>query len=150
MSYFRQLKLTVHLRRQERRAFCDNCSSRGEGYVHRSWFWLKELHKRRTKVSYLRFEILSFLILEFSAAEVTITIKNEGEDAYKPSVYGKSIVVTRRFTKEGNSSYKIKSKDGKTISTKREELSAICDHMNIQVDNPLNILSQGTEYQDGC
>lgn len=79
-----------------------------------------------------------------SAAEVIITIKNEGEDAYKPSVYGKSIVITRKFTKEGNSSYKIKSKDGKTISTKKEELSAICDHMNIQVDNPLNILSQGT------
>lgn len=52
-------------------------------------------------------------------------------------------MITRRFTKEGSSSYKIKSKDGKTISTKKDELSAICDHMNIQVDNPLNILSQG-------
>ena len=78
-----------------------------------------------------------------SAAEVIITIKNEGEDAYKPSVYGKSIVIARRFTKEGHSSYKIKGKDGKKITMKKEELSAICDHMNIQVDNPLNILSQG-------
>ncbi len=47
------------------------------------------------------------------------------------------------FTKEGTSSYKIKSRDGKIVSTKREELSAICDHMNIQVDNPMNVLTQG-------
>jgi len=79
-----------------------------------------------------------------SAAEVTIQLKNQGEEAYKHDLYGDSIVVTRRFTKEGASSYKIKSKDGKLISTRREDLSAICDHMNIQVDNPMNVLTQGT------
>ena len=76
-------------------------------------------------------------------SEVTITIKNQGEEAYKPKEYGKSIVITRRFTKEGGSSWKIKSKDGKVISTKKDELAAICDHMNIQVDNPMNVLTQG-------
>jgi len=76
-------------------------------------------------------------------SEVTITIKNQGEEAYKPKDYGKSIVITRRFTKEGGSSWKIKSKDGKVISTKKDELAAICDHMNIQVDNPMNVLTQG-------
>ena len=70
-------------------------------------------------------------------------LKNQGEEAYKPKEYGKSIVITRRFTKDGSSSYKIKSRDGKLVSTKREELQAICDHMNIQVDNPMNILTQG-------
>jgi chromosome segregation ATPase len=83
-------------------------------------------------------------VTEASAAEVTILLKNQGEEAYKHDLYGDSIVITRRFTKEGTSSYKIKSKDGKLISTKREELSAICDHMNIQVDNPMNVLTQGT------
>lgn len=78
-----------------------------------------------------------------SAAEVTIQLKNQGDEAYKYDLYGDSIVITRRFTKEGSSSYKIKSRDGKIISTKREELSAICDHMNIQVDNPMNVLTQG-------
>jgi chromosome segregation ATPase len=78
-----------------------------------------------------------------SIAEVTISIKNQGEEAYKPKEYGKSIVITRRFTKEGSSSWKIKSKDGRVISTKKDELSAICDHMNIQVDNPMNVLTQG-------
>ena len=52
-------------------------------------------------------------------------------------------MITRKFTKEGSSSWKIKSKDGRVISTKRDELSAICDHMNIQVDNPMNVLTQG-------
>ncbi|KAI0300233.1 P-loop containing nucleoside triphosphate hydrolase protein [Russula brevipes] len=81
------------------------------------------------------------------AAEVTILLKNQGEEAYKHDLYGDSIVITRRFTKEGTSSYKIKSKDGKLISTKREELSAICDHMNIQVDNPMNVLTQDAARQ---
>ncbi len=82
-------------------------------------------------------------VIEVSAAEVTIQLKNQGDESYKYDLYGDSIVVTRRFTKEGSSSYKIKSRDGKVISTKREELSAICDHMNIQVDNPMNVLTQG-------
>ncbi len=79
-----------------------------------------------------------------SVAEVTIQIKNQGEEAYKPKEYGKSIVITRKFTKDGSSSWKIKSKDGRLISSKKEELAAICDHMNIQVDNPMNVLTQGT------
>ena len=82
-------------------------------------------------------------LIELSAAEVTIQLKNHGDEAYKYDLYGDSIVITRRFTKEGASSYKIKSRDGKIVSTKREELSAICDHMNIQVDNPMNVLTQG-------
>ena len=52
-------------------------------------------------------------------------------------------MITRRFTKEGSSTWKIRSKDGRVISTKKDELSAICDHMNIQVDNPMNVLTQG-------
>ncbi|KAH9049872.1 P-loop containing nucleoside triphosphate hydrolase protein [Lactarius hengduanensis] len=81
------------------------------------------------------------------AAEVSIHLKNQGEEAYKHDLYGDSIVITRRFTKEGSSSYKIKGKDGKLISTKREELSAICDHMNVQVDNPMNVLTQDAARQ---
>ncbi|KAF7299670.1 p-loop containing nucleoside triphosphate hydrolase protein [Mycena chlorophos] len=84
----------------------------------------------------------SFIREGQSAAEVTITLKNQGEEAYRPQEYGKSIIITRRFTKEGNSSWKIKGKDGHVVSTKKEELSAICDHMNIQIDNPLTVLTQ--------
>lgn len=53
-------------------------------------------------------------------------------------------MITRKFTKEGSTSWKIKGKDNsRIISTKKDELSAICDHMNIQVDNPMNVLTQG-------
>ncbi|CAL1712529.1 unnamed protein product [Somion occarium] len=89
----------------------------------------------------------SFIREGENAAEVTVVIKNQGEEAYKHKEYGDSIVITRRFTREGSSSYKIKSRDGRIISTKREELSAICDHMNIQVDNPMNILTQDSARQ---
>ena len=79
-----------------------------------------------------------------SMSEVTIHIKNQGEEAYKPQEYGKTIVITRRFGRDGASSWKIKGKDKpKVVSTKKDELAAICDHMNIQVDNPMNVLTQG-------
>ncbi|KIK94055.1 hypothetical protein PAXRUDRAFT_479126 [Paxillus rubicundulus Ve08.2h10] len=80
-------------------------------------------------------------------AEVTIALKNQGEEAYKPKEYGKSIVIRRTFTRDGASSWKIMSKDGTLISTKRDELAAICDHMNIQVDNPMNVLTQDAARQ---
>ncbi|KAI3616349.1 structural maintenance of chromosomes protein 6 [Moniliophthora roreri] len=80
-------------------------------------------------------------------AEVTISLKNQGEEAYKPSEYGKSILITRRFTSTGNSTWKIRAKDGRVISSKKEELAAICDHMNIQVDNPMNVLTQDAARQ---
>ena len=86
---------------------------------------------------------LPLLIYIPSAAEVTIHLKNQGEEAYRPNDYGQSIVITRHFTKNGASTWKFKNKDGVVVSTKREELTAICQHMNIQVDNPMNILTQG-------
>jgi chromosome segregation ATPase len=83
-----------------------------------------------------------------SAAEVSVTIKNGGLEPYRPEVYGESITVTRHFTQAGNASYKIKNKLGRTVSTTRDELSAILDHYLIDVDNPMNILTQGTYIDD--
>ncbi|KAF9241146.1 P-loop containing nucleoside triphosphate hydrolase protein [Melanogaster broomeanus] len=80
-------------------------------------------------------------------AEVTIVLKNQGEEAYKPKEYGKSIVIRRTFNRDGSSAWRIMSKDGVQISTKRDELAAICDHMNIQVDNPMNVLTQDAARQ---
>ncbi|KAI0682435.1 P-loop containing nucleoside triphosphate hydrolase protein [Cytidiella melzeri] len=89
----------------------------------------------------------SFIKEGEEASEVMVTIKNQGEDAYKPNIYGESIIIQRRFSRTGSSSYRIMSKTKKVISTKREELSNICDHMNIQVDNPMNILTQDSARQ---
>ncbi|KAG5721478.1 Structural maintenance of chromosomes protein 6 [Termitomyces sp. T112] len=90
----------------------------------------------------------SFIKEGCAASEVTIYLKNQGEEAYKPEEYGKSIIVTRRFTKDGNSTWKIRGANSPhIISAKKEELAAICDHMNIQVDNPLNVLTQDAARQ---
>ncbi|KAI9284702.1 hypothetical protein BC943DRAFT_307252 [Umbelopsis sp. AD052] len=82
-----------------------------------------------------------------SVGQVVVKISNRGSDAYRPDLYGESIIIERRISKDGASGYKIKSASGKTLSTKREELTAICDHMLIQVDNPLTILSQDSARQ---
>ncbi|KAG0022937.1 Structural maintenance of chromosomes protein 6, partial [Podila clonocystis] len=95
-----------------------------------------------------RAQSLKALIREGATqTDVKLQLRNRGPDAYKPEVYGESIIIERRISRDGGSSYKIKSSKGKTISTKREELTAMCDHMNIQVDNPMNVLSQDTARQ---
>ncbi len=75
---------------------------------------------------------------------MTVKLRNRGQDAFKPDVYGRSIIIERRLTKEGSGSYKLKNADGKVVSNKREELSHIMDQFNIQVDNPVSILNQDT------
>ncbi|KAK9693598.1 Structural maintenance of chromosomes protein 6, partial [Basidiobolus ranarum] len=82
-----------------------------------------------------------------SVGQVVVKLRNQGSEAYKPEVYEDCIIIERRISRDGNNGYKIKSSEGKTISTKREELSAICDHMGIQIDNPMNVLSQDTARQ---
>jgi hypothetical protein len=72
---------------------------------------------------------------------VTVHIKNTGPEAYRHDEYGDEIVVQRDFHRTGAASgYKIQStrkgkkqRDWRTVSTKREELNKILDHMNIQV-----------------
>jgi structural maintenance of chromosomes protein 6 len=86
-------------------------------------------------------------LFPYSVGQVIVKISNKGSDAYRPDLYGESIIIERRISKDGASGYKIKSASGKTVSTKREELTAICDHMSIQVDNPLTILSQDSARQ---
>lgn len=64
-----------------------------------------------------------------------------------PSEYGKSIIVERSFSKSGTSGFKIKSEAGKIISTKKGDLDAITDYFNLQIDNPMNVLSQDMARQ---
>jgi structural maintenance of chromosomes protein 6 len=82
-----------------------------------------------------------------SKASVTVRISNRGSDAYRHDTYGDTITVVREFGRETAGSYKIKSSRGKVIAGTREELSNICDHMQIEVDNPMTILTQDTARQ---
>ncbi|XP_066453092.1 structural maintenance of chromosomes protein 6 [Eleutherodactylus coqui] len=77
-----------------------------------------------------------------SSADISIKLRNRGHDAYKPDVYGESVIVQQRLTADGGRSYKLKSSTGSLVSTKKEELTAMLDHFNIQVDNPVSVLTQ--------
>ena len=76
-----------------------------------------------------------------------MTIKNQGDGAFMPEEYGKSIIVERHFTKNGTSGFKIKSETGRVVSTKKTELDDITDFFNLQIDNPMNVLSQDMARQ---
>ncbi|KAI9596281.1 P-loop containing nucleoside triphosphate hydrolase protein [Syncephalis fuscata] len=78
-------------------------------------------------------------------AEIIIRLRNRGADAFRQSEFGSEILVERRIIRDASSQYRLRNGETRAvISTKREDLIAMCDHMGIQVDNPMNILSQDT------
>ncbi|KAL7272733.1 Structural maintenance of chromosomes protein 6 [Rhizina undulata] len=79
-------------------------------------------------------------------ARITVKLKNGG-DGFKTDQYGDVITIERNFTRDGSSGYKLKSKHGRTVSSKREELDEICDYFGLQVDNPMNVLTQDLARQ---
>ncbi|KAK7485360.1 hypothetical protein BaRGS_00023459 [Batillaria attramentaria] len=89
-------------------------------------------------------QIKSFIKYGKQTGEVEIRLRNRGPDAYRPTEYGDSITVVRKFSADGGSRYMLKSVHGKLVSDKREELHKILDQFNIQVDNPVAILNQDT------
>ncbi|KAI2464503.1 P-loop containing nucleoside triphosphate hydrolase protein [Annulohypoxylon bovei var. microspora] len=80
-------------------------------------------------------------------ASLVVQIKNQGPDAYKPDLYGESITVERHFSKTGSSGFKLKSSGGRIISTKKGDVDDIVEYYCLQVDNPLNVLSQDNARQ---
>jgi structural maintenance of chromosomes protein 6 len=76
-------------------------------------------------------------------ASVTCYLKNQGPNAYRHDLYGDTIVVERHFNNAKTSSFKIKNVNGRTVvSTSKSDLDEILDHYCLQIENPLNILSQ--------
>ncbi|NXH55340.1 SMC6 protein, partial [Rhabdornis inornatus] len=82
-----------------------------------------------------------------TSADISITLRNQGRDAFKPELYGTSITVNQRINQDGSRTCKLKSKSGTIISSKKEELIGILDHFNIQVDNPVSVLTQEMSKQ---
>uniref|UniRef100_A0A8D2PKM3 Structural maintenance of chromosomes protein 6 n=1 Tax=Zosterops lateralis melanops TaxID=1220523 RepID=A0A8D2PKM3_ZOSLA len=82
-----------------------------------------------------------------TSAHISITLRNQGRDAFKPELYGTSITVNQRINQDGSRTCKLRSKSGAVISSKKEELIGILDHFNIQVDNPVSILTQEMSKQ---
>lgn len=81
------------------------------------------------------------------AAWVAVKLKNQGENAYQPEIYGRSIIVERHFTRSGTSNFKIKNDQGKLVSAKRADLEDITDFFALQIENPMNVLSQDMARQ---
>ena len=77
-------------------------------------------------------------------ATIVVTISNSGALQFKGDVYGESIIVERRFKRNGPNTFKTMSIDHRRVSDKKDEVIAICDNYNIQVDNPLSVLTQET------
>ncbi|KAJ3246961.1 Structural maintenance of chromosomes protein 6 [Chytriomyces hyalinus] len=82
-----------------------------------------------------------------NVASVSISIHNRGPEAFKPEVYGQTITIERKILRDGSGSYKIMDANGETKANKKEELTAILDHMSISIDNPLSILTQDKSRQ---
>jgi len=60
-------------------------------------------------------------------------LKSQGGEAFKPHHYGNSIIIERKITANGESSYKLKNESGAIISRNKDELLAITDYFTIQV-----------------
>ncbi|CEI40170.1 Structural maintenance of chromosomes protein 6 [Fusarium venenatum] len=78
---------------------------------------------------------------------LVVKIKNAGSDAYQPDIYGETIIVERHFSKSGSSGFKIKSTNGRIISTKKQEVDEISEWYALQIGNPLTVLSQDNARQ---
>lgn len=80
-------------------------------------------------------------------ASLIINIKNQGQDAYQPDLYGETIIVERNFTKSGSSGFKLKNSSGRIISTKKTEVEELIEYFQMQIDNPMTVLSQDNARQ---
>ncbi|KAL3837884.1 hypothetical protein ACJIZ3_022475 [Penstemon smallii] len=76
-----------------------------------------------------------------SHALVQVDVKNQGEDAFKPDIYGDVIIVERRIS-ESSSSITLKNSQGKRVGTKKDDLREVVVHFNIDVENPCVVMSQ--------
>lgn len=78
---------------------------------------------------------------------LVVKLKNKGHDAYQHELYGDTILIERHFSRAGSSGFYVKSETGRTISTKKRDVDEIVEYFSLQVDNPLNILSQDNARQ---
>lgn len=51
-------------------------------------------------------------VFSFSSADISVTLQNQGRDAFKPELYGDSIIVNTHINLEGSRTYRLKSKSG--------------------------------------
>lgn len=82
-----------------------------------------------------------------SSSTLTVKIKNTSDSAYQHEVYGDTIVVQRHFSRSGSSTFRLKSSAGRLVSNRKADLDEICDYFALQIDNPMNVLTQDMARQ---
>lgn len=85
---------------------------------------------------------IEFIRTGESAATIEVHLTNDGGDSYERERYGDKIIVVRHITSSGTSTYKLQNANGRTLSTSRTELLKMALFMNIQVDNPVCVMTQ--------
>ncbi|CAF1454444.1 unnamed protein product [Adineta steineri] len=85
--------------------------------------------------------VQSFIRKGEPSAEITVTLANEGAEAYKPELYGNEIQIIRRIGAR-QSSYKVLGDNRKVISTRKETIAEIIQALSISPENPLCVLHQ--------
>jgi chromosome segregation ATPase len=78
---------------------------------------------------------------------LSVKLRNIGLGAFQPYIYGDSITVERHFSKAGASGFKLRNSLGKVVSTKKSDVDDISEWFCLQMDNPLNVLSQDNARQ---
>lgn len=70
-----------------------------------------------------------------------VTLRNAGEEAYKPELYGESITFQRTINESGTSAYLLKDENMKDVVRKsreaKEECKRVLDKFQIQVNSRL-------------
>jgi chromosome segregation ATPase len=89
----------------------------------------------------------SFIKQGTDRTSLLVRIKNQGELAYLPDLYGPSIIVERHFSMSGTSGFSIRNASGKQVSSKKSDLDDILDALSLQLDNPMNVLTQDMARQ---
>ncbi|CAF1468971.1 unnamed protein product [Adineta ricciae] len=85
--------------------------------------------------------IQSFIRQGETSAQITITLANEGPEAYKPHLYGEEIQIVRKIGLR-QSSYTILNVNGDIISRHKSDIEEILQALSISPANPLCILHQ--------
>ncbi|KDE07849.1 hypothetical protein MVLG_01943 [Microbotryum lychnidis-dioicae p1A1 Lamole] len=90
----------------------------------------------------------SGLVMEgATVAKCSVRLRNRGPEAYQHHVYGDSITIERTLRLNGGGSYKIFNAEGGLVDDNRATLDSILDAFNIQVENPMTVLTQDQSRQ---
>ncbi|CAG9762184.1 unnamed protein product [Ceutorhynchus assimilis] len=98
----------------------------------------------KSNIKLIQFFLNRFVKSGKPSGSVEIQLHNEGAMAFRPNIYGNSITIIRNLSSTGSGSYRIKSANGDVISTSSKLVTNIVDHLNIQIDNPVCLLTQDT------